>query len=161
MDGFAYAGEALCGRYRGAGNEKAFRTVVRRLFGWGGALAAAYTLVYAVGGASFLSLLTDDRDVIAASSSYFLWALAIPVAGVGAFVWDGVFIGITATRAMLLSSVVAATVFFALYFALFPLWANHALWLAFIVYLFSRGAVQAALYGSARGRRAGGISLFG
>ncbi len=146
MDGFAYAGEALCGRLYGAGNAAEFRRMVRRLFLWGGALTAAYTLAYALGGGRFLSLLTDDSAVIAVASHYFAWAVLIPVAGVAAFVWDGVFIGVTATRGMLAATAVAAAVFFAVNASLGHVLHNHALWLAFILFLFTRGAVQTSFY---------------
>ena len=132
MDGFAYAGEALGGRYYGAGNDVAFRDTVKRVFVWGGVVALGFTLVYALGGKAFLSLLTDNETVIAAS--------------LAAFIWDGLFIGITATRGMLISSAMASVVFFAVYYALTPFWANHALWLAFILYLTSRSVVQAKLF---------------
>ena len=145
MDGFAYAGEALSGRHIGARNLPAFRLTVRRLFLWGAGMAAAFTLLYALGGEAFLSLLTDEREVIAASQAYFYWAIAIPVAGVAAFTWDGVFIGATATRGMLASMAVAAACFFALYFGLRASLGNHALWLAFIAYLATRGVVLTCL----------------
>lgn len=145
MDGFAYAGEAMSGRYIGARNRAAFDDTVRRLFVWGFLMAALFTLAYAFGGNAFLCLLTDDRQVTAAADSYFGWALAIPAAGVAAFIWDGVFIGATATRGMLLSMAAAAVCFFALHYGLRPVLGNHALWLAFIVYLFVRGAVQTVL----------------
>lgn len=145
MDGFAYAGEALSGRYIGARNREAFMNTVRHLFAWGGIMAVLFTLVYALGGNTFLALLTDDPDVIAAADTYFYWALAIPVAGIAAFIWDGIFIGATATRAMLLSMAAAAISFFALYYMLRPLWGNHALWLAFLTYLFMRGVIQTGL----------------
>lgn len=146
MDGFAFAGEALCGKYKGAGDGVQFADTVRRLFCWGAALTVGYTAVYLFGGNAFLSLLTDDADVLAASAEYFPWAVAIPVAGVAAFVWDGVFIGITATRAMLISSAMAAVAFFTVYAVAEPSLHNHGLWLAFIVYLASRGAVQTLIY---------------
>lgn len=146
MDGFAYAGEALSGRYYGAANYVAFRDVVRRVFGWGALLVVLFTVVYAVGGTSFLHLLTDEPSVVAASANYFFWALLVPVLGVTAFVWDGVFIGITATRGMLLSAVLAATVFFATFFVLQPSLGNHALWLAFMFFLAVRGIVQTVWY---------------
>ena len=75
MDGFAYAGEALAGRYIGANNQKALHTTVRQLFGWGVGLSLAFTLLYSIGGQSFLGLLTDETTVIHASESYFYWVL--------------------------------------------------------------------------------------
>lgn len=146
MDGFAYAGEAICGKYCGAGNISAFRSAVQHLFGWGVIMVAVYTTVYFFGGSSFLSLLTNETSVIAASAAYFPWAVLIPAAGMAAFVWDGVFIGITATRGMMLSSIISALLFFSAYRAFSPLWGNHALWLAFILYLLSRGVVQTLIY---------------
>lgn len=146
MDGFAYAGEALCGRYYGARNERMFLSTVRHLFMWGLILAVAYTVLYVSGGSAFLSLLTDDSSVIASSAAYFPWAVAIPAAGMAAFVWDGVFIGVTATRGMMLSSIVSALLFFGVYLSLRGLWGNHALWFAFIVYLASRSIIQTLLF---------------
>ena len=145
MDGFAYAGEALSGRYIGARNRKAFTNTTRHLFIWGGWLAAFFTLVYALGGNAFLGLLTDNKDVVSAAGTYFYWALAIPVAGIAAFIWDGIFIGATATRGMLASMTIAAISFFVVYYGLRPVLGNHALWLAFLVYLAMRGVVQTLL----------------
>ena len=67
MDGFAYAAEALSGKYYGARNMGAFREVVRRTMGFGAVVAVGFTLLYIVGGENFLSLLTSDKQVIAAS----------------------------------------------------------------------------------------------
>lgn len=146
MDGFANAGEALGGRYYGARNGVAFRDTVRRLFLWGLLMGVVFTAVYAVGGTPFLRLLTDDEAVIGASASYFPWALVIPLLSMAAFVWDGIFIGVTATRGMLVSLVISAAVFFATFFGLYPSLGNHALWLAMTLYLASRGAVQTVIY---------------
>ena len=79
---------------------------------------------------------------------YFGWALAVPLAGMAAFVWDGLFIGLTATKGMLISSLAATAVFFLLVFFLPQAWGNHALWMAFVVYLLIRGLVQTVLYPS-------------
>ena len=133
MDGFAYAGEALSGRYIGARNLKAFTNTTRHLF------------IYALGGNAFLGLLTDNKDVVSAAGTYFYWALAIPIAGIAAFIWDGIFIGATATRGMLASMAIAAISFFVVYYGLRPVLGNHALWLAFLVYLAMRGVVQTLL----------------
>lgn len=145
MDGFAYAGEALAGRYIGAGNRPELHRTVRRLFGWGIGLSVAFTLLYALGGQAFMGVLTNEASVIHEADTYFYWVLAIPLAGFSAFLWDGIFIGATATRQMLYAMFVASVSFFILYYSLHHLLGNHALWLAFIVYLALRGAVQAFL----------------
>lgn len=143
MDGFAFAGEALSGRFYGAHDTEALRATVRRLFVWGAWMVVGFTTVYFVGGNGFLRLLTDDRAVIEAAGEYFYWACLIPVAGVAAFVYDGVFIGITATRGMLVSGFAATFFFFAFFFvgSIF-FQPNHVLWSAFIVYLAMRGIMQ-------------------
>ena len=146
MDGFAYAGEALGGRYYGAHNAQAFRDVVRRVFVWGTVMVVFFTFLYGIGGTSFLQLLTDEPSVVAASRQYFFWALFIPVSGMVAFVWDGIFIGITATRGMLLSSLLATVVFFIFYFLMQAPLGNHALWLSFVAFLLVRGLVSSWLY---------------
>ena len=147
MDGFAYAGEALSGKHIGAGNRTEFRRTVRHLFGWGTTLAAAFTLLYGIGGKNFLGLLTDDTEVIRASGDYFLWVLAIPAAGFSAFLLDGICIGATATRIMLHAIFIASTGFFLIYYGMCSTWGNHALWTAFITYLALRGIAQALLSG--------------
>lgn len=143
MDGFAFAGEALSGRYTGAGNRRAFLEVCRSLFRWGFGVMVAFTLLYIVGGQAFLSLLTDDPSVLLAAAPYRPWACLIPLAGVAAFVFDGIFIGMTATRGMLVASAIAAVCFFGVYLSLRPMLHNHALWMAFLVFLAMRGVVQA------------------
>ena len=146
MDGFAYAGEALGGRYWGARNIVAFKEVVNRLFLWGAAMVGLFTAVYVIGGMPFLRLLTDEQSVVEASRDYLWWACLIPMAGMAAFVWDGVFIGITATRGMLLSSCVAAGVFFVTVTATMGVLGNHGLWLSMVLYLAMRGLLQTFLY---------------
>lgn len=146
MDGFAFAGEALVGRFLGAGQQKELRQCVRRLFQWGGGCALLFTILYFFGGESFLHLLSDDPGVLQASREYSLWAVTIPLAGFAAFVWDGVYIGATLTRRMLLAMAGATASFFLLYYLLSPTLGNHALWLAFITYLLLRGLLQTLLF---------------
>ena len=146
MDGFAYAGEALGGRCYGAGNGTAFREILRRLFAWATGVALVFTLIYSIGGQWIASILTDEPQVLETTSLYAWWVWLIPAASTLAFIWDGVFIGITATRGMLVASLLSALVFFGVYEATRSLWGNHALWLAMIVYLAMRGMIQTWWY---------------
>lgn len=146
MDGFAYAAEALCGRFYGAGDMESLKETIRKVFYWSIGLTIIYSVVYGVGGLDFLRLLTDEENVVSASEEYIFWAMLIPIAGMVAFVWDGVFIGMTMTRGMLSGTFVAAIVFFTTYFSLETTLHNHALWLAFILYLAARGVTQSVYW---------------
>lgn len=139
MDGFAFAGEALCGKYYGAKDLAALHRCIKALMRWGIALALLATAIYGLGGEAFLHLLTSDVHIVRAAEPYRLWAVAIPLAGFMAFTADGIAIGLTRTRAMLASMAAASAIYFALYFLLTPSLGNHALWLAFLAYLLSRG----------------------
>lgn len=154
MDGFAYAGEALTGKYIGAGNRQELQRTIRHLFGWGIALSLAFTLLYGIGGKEFLGLLTNEQSVISASGDYFYWVLAIPLAGFAAFLLDGICIGATSTHIMLKAMVVASGSFFLIYYSLHNVLHNHALWLGFIIYLALRGIMQALLLNSSSLRTA-------
>ena len=145
MDGFAYAGEALVGKHLGANDRPALRQMVHQLFVWGIVLSLVFTLVYGIGGKVFLGLITNEQSVITASSAYFYWVLAIPLTGFAAFLYDGIFIGATATRWMLYAMSIATIAFFLIYYGFRGAMGNHALWLAFITYLALRGIVQGFL----------------
>ena len=148
MDGFAYAGEAMTGRYVGARNNTGLQRMIRLLFRWGWGLSLSFTILYMIGGQDFLGLLTNDTTVINAAGSYYYWVLAIPLAGFAAFLWDGILIGATATRLMLYSMLVASGMFFLIYYIFYALMGNHALWMAFLIYLSLRGIMQWILWHS-------------
>jgi MATE family multidrug resistance protein len=154
-DGFAYAGEALVGKYVGARNRVALNRTIKELFAWGLGIACIFTGLYFFGENLFIRFLTNEPEVISTSRDYSLWVCAVPLMSISAFVWDGVYIGATATRQMLLSMFLAAAVFFITYLSLRTAFGNHALWLAFILYLFSRGLFQTALAKSVLNKKCG------
>ena len=148
MDGFAYAGEAICGRAFGARNQHFYRRTLRHLFAWSILLSLFFIIAFLIGGDNFVAVLTDQMHVRRLAQSYFIWVICVPVVGMAAFLWDGIFIGITATRQMLVSTFISAVVFFLFYYlspALFSLSTNHSLWLAFTAFLLSRSVVQTIL----------------
>ena len=149
MDGFAYAGESLVGRHIGARQLRHLKLAVRLLILWGLALTVVFTGLYAAFGNQFLHIFTDKPDVIAAAGDYMTWVLAIPVCGFAAFLFDGIFIGATATRTMRDAMFIATAAFFAIYYGLKyhfgtadeHVW-NNILWTAFMVFLTLRGLLQ-------------------
>lgn len=145
MDGFAFAGESLCGLRYGAHDDAGLRRVALVTMLCGGVVALLATLLYFTCGEWFLGIMSSDTRVTAMSREYFMWAVSVPLIGFTAFALDAVAIGITATRRMLVSAFTGAVLFFAVYFAAFPSMGNHGLWLAFIAYLAQRGITLAVL----------------
>lgn len=150
VDGLAFAAEAIVGRCHGAHDRRGVGRCVRRLFGWGTLLMLLFAVAYAVFPHFIYSLLTSNAQVVALAMRLRWWCVAIPVAGLAAFLWDGVFIGLTRTRAMTGSMLAAASAFFAILAVTPAAWGDHALWLAFITYLALRGLVQTAQYARLR-----------
>lgn len=141
MDGLAYSAETLAGRATGAGNGNEMRLTIRALMQWGSGLALFFSLLYFIGGDSIIGLLTDEAGVAATARRYMPWAVTVPLVSFVAFTWDGISIGATATRQMLLSMAIATAVFFAAWLLAGPRLGNDGLWLAFILYLATRSIV--------------------
>ena len=167
MDGFAYAGESLVGRFIGARDPKQLRSSVRWLLVWGMGLTLLFTVVYAIFGEGILHIFSDDEAIIAGTMHYRFWILAIPICGFSAFLFDGIFIGATASRTMRNAMFIASAAFFITYYlgqyifsdgGTLPLTefiANNVLWTAFLLYLTLRGVLLAFrlkpdVYASAR-----------
>lgn len=152
MDGFAYAGEALVGRYIGERNKPLLQKAVRFLLIWGVILTVAFTVLYAAFGEYFLRIFTDDSNLIAGVQDYMFWILLVPVCGFAAFLFDGIFVGATASRTMRNSMFIATLAFFGVFYGLPYIidvpdsdiaLRNNVLWTAFMVYLVLRGVLQA------------------
>jgi len=116
-DGFAYAGEALGGRFIGARNALMLRRSVKYVFVWSMAVALLFVGIYAKCGIPLLRLLTDDAEVLSACGEYLPWLLLMPPLGCAAFTWDGVFLGATASRSIFLSMAGASACFFIVWFS--------------------------------------------
>ena len=116
-DGFAYAGEALTGRYIGAKDAPNVRATVKWTFVWSMGLALLFIGIYHFGGKGLLHAMTSDESVISAARGYMPWLILMPVVGCAAFTWDGIFIGATASREMRNSMLWSVVAFAAVYFS--------------------------------------------
>lgn len=147
IDGFAFAGEALVGKFVGGKQFNQLKKVVKLLFIWGTGLALVFVVVYFSGMNFILKLLTSQKDVISEAQPYIIWVIFIPLASFSSFVWDGIYIGATASKAMRNTLLTSAFLVFApVYYFLNPVWGNHALWMAMSLFMFARGAIQTVLY---------------
>ncbi len=141
IDGLAHAGESLSGYFFGARKERTLKILIQRLFFWSALLAMLFSLIYISLFRDILSLLTNQQSVIETAVKFKWWLVAIPVISFSAFVWDGIFIGLTATKqlrnAMLLSMF---CIYLPLFYIIEPVMGNHALWFSMCAFLFARGA---------------------
>lgn len=115
-DGFAYAGEAMTGRYIGERNPVSVSGTIRWTFVWSMSIALVFIGIYGFGGELLLKMMTSDTAVISVSMKYIPWLLPMPVVGCAAFTWDGIYIGATASREMRDSMLWATFGFFATFF---------------------------------------------
>ena len=145
VDGFAFAAESLVGKYKGAGLKPETRQAVRLSFIWGMGLALLYSVVYGIGGASLLGVFTNQQEVIDASLPFLFWMILLPILGTPSYIWDGVYVGLTAAKAMRNSMLLAFGVFLIAQLGIQPL-GNHGLWLALLLFLMARGGFQFVLY---------------
>ena len=147
MDGFAFAAEALSGKFVGARDLQNLKRVINRLLLWALGVASVFTIIY-IGGYKFIvSFITNEENVIATVDKYSLWLKLIPLVTVAAFIYDGIYIGLTATRQMLIATFLSAMAFLSICFIhpfggnLIDLPQNHTLWIAFLTYLLLRGVM--------------------
>lgn len=142
LDGFAYAGEALTGRYIGASDRTSLSKAVRILFLWTAGIAIVSTAAYGFGGEWMVRLMTNESEVIAASRPYLFWLTIMPVFSCAAFIWDGIFIGATAATAIRNSMIWASIAFYVCYFALYRTLGINALYMAYFAHLIARDIYQ-------------------
>lgn len=140
IDGFAYAAESLIGRYTGSQQQKRVRLAIKYCFLWGIGIGISASLLYAFFNADILYLFTDQQNVIDTAMIFFLWTVAGPTVSSFCYIWDGVFIGATATAPMRDSMVIATLgIFLPVYVVGIYFIGNHALWLALTLFMVTRG----------------------
>jgi multidrug resistance protein, MATE family len=141
VDGLAHAGETLAGFYFGAGKKYMLKTLLKKLFIWSSLLAVVFSIFYAVFFKQILLLLTNQQGVIESAMHYKYWLVALPILSFAAFIFDGIFIGLTLSarlrNAMLMSLLI---VYLPVYYLSSQLLENHALWFAFSLFMMARGA---------------------
>ena len=139
-DGFAYAGEALVGKFVGANDKNNLRCVVIHLFKWGAYICIPFAILYAVFPTTFVKMISNQTIILEQIRPYYIYMVLIPIITFAAFLWDGIYIGATASKAirntMIISSIM---VFLPMWYILVPVYSNHGLWIAFLGFMLARG----------------------
>jgi MATE family multidrug resistance protein len=138
IDGFAYAAESLVGKYSGARKLDQLRQIVKLSFWWGGGLAIFFSLVYFIFGNQLLSVFTNQAEVIAAAQPYLGWMMLFPIISFACYIWDGIFIGLTASAAMRNAMVISFMLYLGMHYVFSYWWDVHGMWAAFLGFMALR-----------------------
>ena len=139
LDGFAHAAEALVGKAVGEKNREALEQSVRLTLRWSLIFAAAFCALYIITGPLLIRLLTNLPDVRETAMRYLPWLIVSPLVSVWSFLYDGVYVGATRAREMRNIMVVSTFIVFVPAWYLLQDFGNHGLWLAFTLFMASRG----------------------
>ena len=152
VDGFAYAGEALTGRFIGERNEERLHAAVRILFLWCIGVGLVFTLVYAAAGEWSVRIMTDDVPVIVASHPFLPWLIAMPLVSCLAFMWDGIYIGAAAGKEVRNCMLWAALGFVLGYICCYKAIGIQALYVGYFVHLLVRTLYLSFLWKKTKGK---------
>ncbi len=144
IDGFANAGEALAGRFIGAGDKSNLLRSVKLIFVWSLGVSLVFTVINIFGGKIVLQLMTSNTEIINGALPYLPWIVIIPLISFVAFIWDGIYIGATISGHLRNSILVALVIFLCIYYSTITSLGNHGLWLAFSCFLIIRGIYLSA-----------------
>lgn len=146
VDGFAFASESLVGKYEGAKDPSKLKKAIQLSFIWGMVLAAGFSLAYLIFGNELLHLFTDQEDVVDASLPFLFWMIIFPILSTPCYIWDGIYIGLTASKAMRDTMLLALAVYLSVYFLIEKSYENHSLWAALLIFMVARGTIQWIYY---------------
>ena len=146
MDGFAISAETLVGQAIGAKRKQNYREAVKLTSIWGVISACVYALVFAIFGAMIIDVMSTSSDVQEASRSYLFWMVLAPLTGCAAWMLDGIFIGAVRTKEMRNMMIVSFAVYVATVAILMPMFGNHGLWAALIIFFLIRGFTLALVF---------------
>lgn len=142
-DGFAYAGEALVGKFIGSNDRNKLVRSINLLLVWGFSISIPFTILYALFPATFVKIISTNPNILLEIEPYYIYMIVIPIITFAAFIWDGIYIGATASKAIRNTMIISSVfVFLPSWYFLTPRFENHGLWIAFLCFMITRSIVM-------------------
>jgi multidrug resistance protein, MATE family len=138
FDGFANASSILVGKAVGANDETLYKRTLSLSAQWAIISPLFIMLIYILFKDSIIPLFTKNQDVIELVSSYSVWITIFPLAASFGLILYGVFTGATETAPIRNSMLISLVVYIAFLLIFIPVYHNHGLWLAFIIFSLGR-----------------------
>jgi MATE family multidrug resistance protein len=149
IDGFAFASESLVGKFAGAKQLQKLKKAINLSFVWGFGLSIMYSLIFYFFDTELLQIFTNQQNVLDAAADYTFWIILFPILATAGYIWDGVFIGLTASKAMR-NTMLIAFVFYMILFYIVDYqvveMTNYWIWLTFSLFIGIRGIIQTVYY---------------
>jgi len=146
IDGFAYACESLVGKYKGAKDLKSLKIVIRQSFLWGGLVSLVYAVVYFIFGESLFTLFSDDESLMATGQNLLYFMALFPIVAFASYIWDGIYVGLTATRSMRNAMVLALIIYLVSFYSLPVTPYGEHIWIALSLFMVARAVFQWLYY---------------
>lgn len=146
IDGIAYAAESLVGKAVGTKNKTQTHQMIKRVLLWGMVLAGLYSVVYAVWYDQLVIIFNSSSELLSLAQEYYWWAVIFPIIGSLCYIWDGIFVGLTASKSMRNTMFVALILYLGTYYLTKGIFGSHAIWFALAVFLGARGILMSLLY---------------
>ena len=139
LDGFAHAAEALVGKAVGQQRRDVLERSVQLALKWSLIFAVGFFLFYILIGPTLIRVLTDLPDVRSTAMQFLPWLVISPLISVWSFLYDGVYVGATRSKEMRDLMLISTFAVFLPAWFLLQDYGNHGLWLAFTIFMASRG----------------------
>jgi MATE family multidrug resistance protein len=146
LDGFANAAESLVGRYYGAKDWDNYTKAIKYNFYWGGGFALMFTFTYFFGAHFILKLYTNQTELINQTMPYIWLVSLLPILSFTAFIWDGVFIGMTASKSMRNAVLLSMLLFLGIFYFTKDINYTWSLWGSFVLFFVFRGIIQSWMF---------------
>jgi len=146
VDGFAFASESLVGKYAGAKDKFNLNKAINYSFFWGMGMAVMISLAYWVFGVQLIGVFTDKPELIEQTVPFLFWMILFPIISTPSYIWDGVYIGLTASVAMRNTMILALLVYLLTHYLLYEQFGNNGLWMALLIFMAARGLFQLVYY---------------
>ena len=143
LDGFENAAQVLNGERAGHADRSGFARYIRAILVRGMGVAALVAAGFAVFADPVLASFAATEAVRSEAQELGIWLVVIPFLGLAGFVLDGVYVGASWTRPLLVTMGGATLVYAAALWLTWPL-GSHGLWLSFCLFLAARAVLQLA-----------------
>ncbi|MGB3109689.1 MAG: MATE family efflux transporter [Psychrobacter alimentarius] len=130
LDGVAVSAETLSGQAAGRRDWPRFRLIVKRTGIVSYGLAIILSTIWWLLMPTYLQFMTNIDAVFALANDYRLYAVLLPLVGVGAYWLDGIFFGLTAGSVIRNAALILAAIFFPLSWLLYQQWDMTGIWLS-------------------------------